>query len=55
MAVANDTTKKFSSKTSNSNSCERTFITFSEDLIFKKLFRKNKKKPVEKNICPITR
>lgn len=35
--------------------CERTFITYSDDVTFKRAFRKTKPKVVQKNICPITR
>lgn len=35
--------------------CERSFLTFSDEVIFKRAFRKTKPKPVQKNICPITR
>ncbi|XP_018022172.1 uncharacterized protein LOC108678304 [Hyalella azteca] len=35
--------------------CERTFITFSDELSFRKAFKKNKNKLSTRNICPITR
>lgn len=35
--------------------CERSFVTFSDEGIFKRAFRKTKPKIVQKNICPITR
>ncbi|KAL7644779.1 UNVERIFIED_CONTAM: hypothetical protein RMT77_004592 [Armadillidium vulgare] len=37
------------------NFCERTFITFSDELSFRKIFKKSKPKTQQKNICPITR
>lgn len=35
--------------------CERSFLTFSDEVTFKRSFRKTKPKAVQKNICPITR
>lgn len=35
--------------------CERSFLTFSDEVTFKRAFRKTKPKAVQKNICPITR
>ena len=35
--------------------CERSFLTFSDEVTFKRSFRKTKLKSVQKNICPITR
>lgn len=35
--------------------CERSFITFSNEGTYKRVFRKIKPKVVQKNVCPITR
>ena len=35
--------------------CERTFITCSDELTFRRNFKKPKLKPSTRNICPITR
>ncbi|XP_071552424.1 vacuolar protein sorting-associated protein 72 homolog [Panulirus ornatus] len=35
--------------------CERSFVTFSEEGILKRAFRRTKPKVIQKNICPITR
>lgn len=41
--------------TDPSEKCERSFLTFSDEVNFKRSFRKTKPKTVQKNICPITR
>lgn len=35
--------------------CERTFITFLDDRVFRNVFPQTQPKPPARNICPITR
>ena len=35
--------------------CERTFITFLDEQVFRNVFPQTQQKPPPRNICPITR
>ena len=35
--------------------CERTFITYSDELTFRRAYKRVRNKQVTRNICPITR
>jgi hypothetical protein len=41
--------------TINDSRCERTFITFLDDQVFRNVFPQTQPKPPTRSICPITR